>query len=93
MKSFLGWKGLREVFKPWLGTTDAAIAEEVWSETNELTAPAAGIGSDGSLEFIGLAAPPSVAAVEGGTSGTGPAVVPPDTVTKHALTHVFEIVW
>ena len=93
MKSFLGWKGLREVFEPWLSTADTAVAEEVWSETNELTAPAAGIGSDGSLKFIGLAAPPSVTAVEGGTSGTGSAVVPPDTVTEHALTHFFEIVW
>jgi hypothetical protein len=37
-----------------------------------------------------LAAPPSIAAVEIGTSGTGSTVVPPDAVTKYALTHFFE---
>lgn len=92
MLSFLGWEGLGEADEPGLGTEDTSVAEAVGSETNKLAAPAAGVGADGSLKLIGLAAPPSVATVEIGTSGAGSTVIPPDAVTEHTLTHVFELV-
>lgn len=83
-------EGFGVVDQPRLGAADTAAAEEVGAKANELAAPAAGIGADGSLEFILLAAPPSIAAVEIGTSGTGSAVVPPNAITEYALTHVFK---
>ena len=77
--------------QPRLGTADAAAAEEVGSHTNKIKAPTTSISSDSFLEFVRLAAPPSVAAVKIGTSGACSTVVPPDTVSDKALTHVFKI--
>ncbi len=81
-QSFFSWEGFGVVNKPRLGTADTAVAEEVGAKPNELAAPAASISSDGSLEFILLTAPPSIAAVESGTSGTGSTVVPPNAITE-----------
>ena len=91
IKSLLGLEGLGEVFEPRLGAADATTTQKVGSQTNKLETPAAVIGSDWSLELIGLAAPPSEAAFKDGTSSASSTVVPPNTVAKHTLTHFIEI--